>query len=408
VATPSSDPIGVVWVTFDKRTGRPGHASQTIYVGVADLGTSIYRSRDGGASWEALPGQPTSPAFMPHHGVLASNGILYITYNNNAGPYDGTLGDVWKYDTTSGVWTKISPDPTSSTNVWFGYGGLAVDAQNPNVVMVSALNQWWPDAAIWRSTDAGATWKPIWEWGAYPTRILHYTQDISAAPWLTFNASPALPEITPKLGWMIGDLKIDPFNSNRLMYGTGATIYGSDDLFPDRIEEARRPFYSINYIIAHDGLTLYDLVSFEKRRNSANGHENTDGPADCYSFNCGTEGDEQLTEEILLLRKRQTKNLFCLLMLSNGIPMFLAGDEFLHTQHGNNNPYNQDNPTTWLDWSRLERNAEFFRFCKRMIAFRKAHPSICRSTRQGPGAIQAVRRRNRAPPLPPRRRSRSR
>ena len=226
----SSDPIGVIWTVFDKRSARPGRATQTIYVGVADLGTSIYRSLDGGVSWAALPGQPTSPAFMPHHGVLASNGILYITYNNNAGPYDGSLGDVWKYDTSSGVWTKISPDPTSSTNVYFGYGGLAVDAQNPNVVLVSALNQWWPDATIWRSTDAGATWKAIWDWGAYPTRILHYTQDISAAPWLTFNTSPSLPQITPQLGWMIGDIKIDPFNSNHMLYGTGATVYGSDDL----------------------------------------------------------------------------------------------------------------------------------------------------------------------------------
>jgi hypothetical protein len=181
-------------------------------------------------SWEALPGQPTSPAFMPHHGVLGSNGILYITYNNNAGPYDGSLGDVWKYDTASEVWTKISPDPASSTRVLFGYGGLAVDAQNPNVVMVAALNEWWPDAMIWRSTDAGATWKAIWEWGPWPTRLLHYTQDISAAPWLTFNTTPALPQITPQLGWMIGDLKIDPFNSNHMLYGTGATLYGSDNL----------------------------------------------------------------------------------------------------------------------------------------------------------------------------------
>jgi len=226
----SSDLIGVIWVTFDKRTGKPGHATQTIYVGVADLGTSIYRSFDGGMSWEALPGQPTSPAFMPHHGVLAANGVLYITYNNNAGPYDGSLGDVWKYDTASGVWTKINPDPASSTQVLFGYGGLAVDAQNPNVVMVAALNEWWPDAIIWRSTDAGATWNAIWEWGPWPTRLLHYTQDISAAPWLTFNTTPSLPVITPQLGWMIGDLKIDPFNSNHMLYGTGATLYGSDDL----------------------------------------------------------------------------------------------------------------------------------------------------------------------------------
>jgi isoamylase len=156
-------------------------------------------------------------------------------------------------------------------------------------------------------------------------------------------------------------------------------LYGSDDLFPDRIEEARRPFYSINYVISHDGFTLYDLVSYAKRHNEANGNQNTDGPVDDYSFNCGTEGDLALTPDILTLRKQQAKNLFCLLMLANGIPMFSAGDEFLRTQLGNNNPYNQDNEISWLDWSRLEQNADFFRFCKYMIAFRKAHPSTCRS-----------------------------
>jgi isoamylase len=156
-------------------------------------------------------------------------------------------------------------------------------------------------------------------------------------------------------------------------------LYGSDDLFPDRIEEARRPFYSINYVISHDGFTLYDQVSYAERHNEANEHQNKDGPVDDYSFNCGTEGDEGLTPEISLLRKRQAKNLFCLVMLANGIPMFAAGDEFLRTQQGNNNPYNQDNQICWLDWNRLEQNADFFRFCKYMIAFRKAHPTICRS-----------------------------
>ena len=156
-------------------------------------------------------------------------------------------------------------------------------------------------------------------------------------------------------------------------------LYGSDDLFPDRIEEARRPFYSINYIIAHDGMTLYDLVSYNKRRNEANGHQNTDGPSDDYSWNCGFEGDHGVPPEVLSLRKRQTKNFFCLLMLSNGIPMFAAGDEFLHTQGGNNNPYNQDNETTWLNWDRLNKNSDIFRFVKLMISFRKAHPTICRS-----------------------------
>jgi isoamylase len=156
-------------------------------------------------------------------------------------------------------------------------------------------------------------------------------------------------------------------------------LYGSDDLFPDRIEEARRPFYSINYVISHDGFTLYDLVSYNERHNEANGNENLDGPADNFSWNCGIEGDEGVTPEIAALRQRQAKNLFCLLMLSNGVPMFMAGDEFLHSQGGNNNPYNQDNTTTWLNWNRLHENAGFFRFCRLMIAFRKAHPSICRS-----------------------------
>jgi glycogen operon protein len=81
----------------------------------------------------------------------------------------------------------------------------------------------------------------------------------------------------------------------------------------------------------------------------------------------------------LALRRKQAKNFFCLLMLSNGIPMFRAGDEFLNTQLGNNNPYNQDNEISWLDWSQLPANQDIFRFFKRMIGFRKSHPSLCRS-----------------------------
>jgi isoamylase len=156
-------------------------------------------------------------------------------------------------------------------------------------------------------------------------------------------------------------------------------LYGSDDLFPDRIEEARRPFYSINYIVSHDGFTLYDLVSYNERHNAANGHGNTDGPQNNFSWNCGWEGDEGVPADVIALRKQQAKNFFCLLMLANGMPMFAAGDEFLHTQGGNSNPYNQDNPTTWLDWNRLREHSDILRFVKLMIAFRKAHPTICRS-----------------------------
>ena len=224
----TADIVGVVWVTFDPRTGTPGNPTQTIYAGVADKANSIYRSTDGGATWAAVPGQPTG--YLPHHGVLASTGMLYITYSDGAGPYDGSKGDVWKYNTATGAWTVISPIPSTSGDDYFGYGGLAVDAQNPNTLMVAALNSWWPDTVIFRSTNGGATWTRIWDWAVYPNRTFRYVQDISAAPWLTFGTSPALPEITPKLGWMVGALEIDPFNSDRMMYGTGATIYGSDDL----------------------------------------------------------------------------------------------------------------------------------------------------------------------------------
>ncbi len=156
-------------------------------------------------------------------------------------------------------------------------------------------------------------------------------------------------------------------------------LYGSDDLFPDTPHDARRPCQSINYVTCHDGFTLYDLVSYNNRHNEANGHGNRDSMANNLSWNCGWEGDEGVPAEVAALRQRQAKNFICLLLLANGIPMITAGHELLQTQWGNNNPYNQDNETTWLDWQRLETHAHHFRFVQRMIAFRKAHPSLCRS-----------------------------
>lgn len=156
-------------------------------------------------------------------------------------------------------------------------------------------------------------------------------------------------------------------------------LYGSDDLFPDDRMHAYHPHQSVNYIASHDGFTLYDLVAYNQKRNWPNGHENTDGSDENHSWNCGWEGDEGVPPEVLKLRKQQIKNFCCLLFLSNGTPMFRAGDEFMHTQAGNNNPYNQDNETAWIDWDRLHVNPDLFRFFKLMIAFRKAHPSLARS-----------------------------
>ena len=224
-----TDNQGVVWVTFDKRTGAPGNATQTIYVGVADLQNTVYRTTNGGASWERVAGQPTG--FMAHKGVLdTTNGFLYVATSNKGGPYDGEKGDVWRYSTATGAWTQISPIPSSSADDYFGYSGLTIDRQHPGTIMVAAQISWWPDAIFFRSTDSGATWTRIWDWTSYPNRSFRYTQDISAAPWLTFGTNPAPPEITPKLGWMTSAMEIDPFNSSRLLYGTGATIYGTTNL----------------------------------------------------------------------------------------------------------------------------------------------------------------------------------
>jgi glycogen operon protein len=156
-------------------------------------------------------------------------------------------------------------------------------------------------------------------------------------------------------------------------------LYGSDDLFPDDRASACHPWQSLNFVTSHDGFTLWDLVSYDTKRNQANGHDNRDGTDDNLSWNCGWEGDAGAPSGVLALRKRQARNFLCLLLLANGTPMLRAGDEFLQTQGGNNNPYNQDNETSWLDWGRLDAHRDVFRFARLMIAFRKAHPSIGRS-----------------------------
>ncbi|MBW5446107.1 cellulose-binding protein [Cohnella sp. CFH 77786] len=222
--------VGPVWITFDPSTGSAGHATQTIYVGLADKQTSIYKSVDGGATWEPVAGQPKQ-GFMPHHGTLGSNGMLYITYNSELGPFDAGSGAVWKLDTKTGEWTDISPGGAGNTSNPFG--GLAVDAQHPDTLMAVTLNKWWPDQSIYRSTDGGKTWKNLWEFTSYPKRDNRYTIDYSISPWLDWGIQrdPETDPVTsPTLGWGIGDLEIDPFNSDRIMYGTGATLYGSEDM----------------------------------------------------------------------------------------------------------------------------------------------------------------------------------
>jgi glycogen operon protein len=149
---------------------------------------------------------------------------------------------------------------------------------------------------------------------------------------------------------------------------------GSADIYQER---GGSPLNSINFVTCHDGFTLSDLVSFNQKHNEANGESNCDGINDNLSWNCGEEGDSN-DPNIESLRNRQVRNFMAILMLSRGVPMFVAGDEIRRSQKGNNNPYCQDNEISWFDWTLVKKNSDLLRFCTGMIRFRKIHAAVRR------------------------------
>ena len=151
-------------------------------------------------------------------------------------------------------------------------------------------------------------------------------------------------------------------------------LSGSADLYQ---AGGRPPYCSINFVTSHDGFTLSDLVSYRDKHNLANGEDNRDGDNNNYSDNFGVEGPTG-QKKIDSMRVAQIKNILATLLLSQGVPMLVAGDEFRRTQNGNNNAYCQDNEISWLNWELLEKNEEIFRFCKVLIEFRKSQPSVRR------------------------------
>src|SRR4029077_3826363 len=149
---------------------------------------------------------------------------------------------------------------------------------------------------------------------------------------------------------------------------------GSSDLYAS---DGRRPFASINFVTAHDGFTLTDLVSYNEKHNEANGEGNQDGTEDDRSWNCGAEGPTD-DSEILALRARQQRNFLTTLFLSQGVPMLLGGDELGRTQHGNNNAWCQDNELSWFDWDLDGSRGRLLEFTRSLMAFRAAHPTFRR------------------------------
>lgn len=153
-------------------------------------------------------------------------------------------------------------------------------------------------------------------------------------------------------------------------------LAGSSDLYAS---SGRRPYHSINFITSHDGFTLSDMVSYAYKHNEENGEENRDGDNQNYSDNFGIEGPTR-RKEVNMMRARQVRNMLATLLLSQGVPMIVSGDECRRTQKGNNNAYCQDSPISWFDWNLVSKNDDLVRFARGLIEFRKQQPTVRRAS----------------------------
>jgi len=320
--------------------------------------------------------------------------ILDVVYNHTCeGDHRGPIYSYKGFDSAS--YYMMSSDPTTPYANYSGTGNtLNFGRGHVRKMVMDSLRYWKHEmhidgfrfdlASVFsRNEDGSLNWghAPIFAEIAADPELGKLR--LIAEPWDTgaYQLGRGFPGVT-WLQWngrFRDDMRRFVKGDSGMVPDAMRRLYGSDDLFPDDRADAYHAYQSVNFITSHDGFTLYDLVSYNEKHNLANGNNNQDGMDANYSWNGGYEGDKGAPDEVLALRRKQVKNFFCLLMLSNGIPMFRAGDEFLNTQFGNNNPYNQDNETGWLDWSQLQANRDVFRFFKNMISFRKRHSSLSRS-----------------------------
>jgi photosystem II stability/assembly factor-like uncharacterized protein len=202
-------PVGIVFVVFDPTSGQPGHPSRTLYAGVSTQDTGLYRSIDGGQHWAAVEGQPIG--LRPAHMVRAGDGAYYLTYSDQAGPDAIHDGAVWKYLPATGQWTDITPLPhTAGQPSGYGWDALAVDANNPQVVMTATFAHYTPKDLLFRSTDGGKRWHEVFE---------HSQFDTDHPVWLK--------EHTPH--W-IASIAIDPHDADRVWFVTGYGVWATHDL----------------------------------------------------------------------------------------------------------------------------------------------------------------------------------
>ena len=198
------EPVGIVCVVFDPASSHPGHRTPVIYAAVSTSETNLYRSTDGGTTWQAVANQPVG--LRPNHAVFSPDGLLYLSYGKESGPNFMTDGAVWKFNPKDNRWTDITPVKPDPADQTFGYGAVTVDAEHPSTIMVTTFCHWKPHDCIFRSTDGGKTWAQLWnddtKW------------DHSSAPY-TESRNPH---------WM-GDIKINPFNPDQVLFTTGYGIW---------------------------------------------------------------------------------------------------------------------------------------------------------------------------------------
>jgi len=308
--------------------------------------------------------------------------ILDVVYNHTAeGNQDGPTLSLRGID--NATYYRLADDRRQYID--FTGCGNSLNVAHPRVLqlIMDSLRYWVLDMHVdgFRFDLASALARELWE----VDRLGAFFDIIQQDPVLSRVKLIAEPWDLGPNGYQVGNFPVlwTEWNGKyrdcvrRFWKGDGGTIgefatrlSGSSDLYS---RHGRRPSASLNFITAHDGFTLRDLVSYNQKHNEANGENNRDGSDSNDSWNCGAEGPTGETA-IAALRGRQQRNFLATLLLSQGVPMLLAGDEFGHTQEGNNNAYCQDSPISWLDWHLSAEQKELLEFVREVVRLRKMEP----------------------------------
>jgi hypothetical protein len=220
--------LGLPFVVFDPTSGKPGEASKVLYVGVSRTENNLYRSTDAGKTWQPVPKQPTG--FLPSRAALDKDGMLYVSYGNDPGPFAVQNGALYRYDTKKETWTDIEPLKPSEKDK-FGYGAVTVDTPHTGTLLATTIDRWTVGAEIFRSTDSGKSWKPLMAKAVFESAVahpFHHRDKLNPPQWM-------------------GDIKIDPFSSDFALTTDGGGVYLTEDLTKaDKNEPTHWAFRSKN------------------------------------------------------------------------------------------------------------------------------------------------------------------